>query len=330
MATPEENPVASHSVRADRTRRVARLVAVLNGHQKGATIQHIMRATNASRATAYRDLALLKESGYLLQVHTVNGEARYSLAVSELSTKPMGPKEHAAIALARRALSPIEGSWIVQELDATLKRAQGNDEPDTGVRLQLAPLAYRPDIVRTLHEAVTNRRKLRIRYQGVNDAIPSDRVVHPVELHVVDQQPYLIGWDDHKRAQRTFKVARISHAKILRHKAQPLRSPERRSSASSVKVWSSDPVEVRIRIAKSAARYVHEWPLVPGQILEAAPGGAVDVRARVYGIEETLRWVLRWGRNAEALEPRALRDRVRQELESALAGYRTKKVSQLK
>lgn len=131
-----------------------------------------MRAAPPLTATS-----LLRESGCLLQVETVNGGARYSLSASELSTKPMAPKG-------------------------------------------LAPLSYQPNILRTLHEAVTKRRKLRIRYRGANNATPADRMVHSIELHVVDQQPCLLAWDDHKLAQRTFKVTRISHAKILRDKAQ--------------------------------------------------------------------------------------------------------------
>jgi hypothetical protein len=69
----------------DRTRRVARLVAVLSRQPRGCSIQHLARATRRSRATTYRDLDLLRESGYALRVETLNGEARYSIAASALS-----------------------------------------------------------------------------------------------------------------------------------------------------------------------------------------------------------------------------------------------------
>ncbi|MEY4513636.1 MAG: hypothetical protein RLZZ450_5758, partial [Pseudomonadota bacterium] len=111
-------------MQVDRTRRVARLVAVLSRHPKGCTIGQVIRATGASRATAYRDLSLLRDSGYEVRVDTVNGEARYVVTASALATEPMTAKERAAIALARRALSSIEGSWVVRELDAVLERSR--------------------------------------------------------------------------------------------------------------------------------------------------------------------------------------------------------------
>jgi predicted DNA-binding transcriptional regulator YafY len=88
-----------------------------------------------------------------------------------------------------------------------------------------------------------------------------------------------------------------------------------------VKVWSTDPVDVRIRIAKPVARFVPEWPLTPTQQLEPGPRGAIDVCARVYGLRETLRWVLRWGQGAEVRAPQELRELVRIELAAALEGY---------
>ncbi len=276
----------------------------------------------------YRDLEILKESGYEVRAETANGRARYSLTASALASDTMTSGERAAIALARQALSSIEGSHLVRELDAVLGRARAVERLSSGVEIARTSIAFDPALLRTLHDAVARSRKLRIRYRGVSESAPQDRVVHPVSLYVVDQQPYLLAWDELRRAPRKFKIARVSQAKVLRDKALP-KQHERSASASSVKVWSTDPVDVRVRIAKSVARFLNEWPLVPAQTLEAALDGAVDVCARVFGIEETVRWVLRWGKNAEAIEPPALRARVQEELAVALANYDSAKSSQL-
>ncbi|HVZ36208.1 MAG TPA: WYL domain-containing transcriptional regulator [Polyangiaceae bacterium] len=308
--------------REERARRVARLVGVLGNAGKGCTIQQIVRTTKSSRATVYRDLELLREAGYAVQrVDTVNGEARYALAVSALAARAMTPHELAALALGRRALASVEGSQLVRELDAMLARAGDVSAEAPGVELALPALAHHPDVLRVLHEGVTQKRTLRIRYRGAKDEEGRDRVVHPVTLQVVDQQPYLIAWDELRRALRTFKVARVARAKLLRSKARATDEKPGDGRAKAVKVWSSEPVDVRIRIAKPVARFLAEWPLVPNQAVERGPDGTVDVCARVYGLEETLRWILRWGVHAEALEPAALRQRVREELAGALAAY---------
>src|SRR4051812_38635928 len=107
--------------RVDRTRRVARLISVLSGNKKGSTITQIMKATGTSKATAYRDLELVRESGYTLETATLNGEARYTLLASDFAREAMTAREHAALLLARRALSGVEGTWLARELDTILK-----------------------------------------------------------------------------------------------------------------------------------------------------------------------------------------------------------------
>ncbi len=114
------------------------------------------------------------------------------------------------------------------------------------------------------------------------------------------------------------QLARVSRAKLLRDKAPPAqRAAGDGAGTKAVKVWSSDPVEVRIRIARPVARFVAEWPLSSNQRVEKAPQGAVDVCARVYGLQESLRW----GKGAEVRAPRELRELVRGELAEALTAY---------
>lgn len=311
--------------RTERPKRIARLVTLLSTNKKGSTIGQIVRSTGTSRATAYRDLELLRDcgSGVQLQTITVNGEARYSLIGSALAINSMTAREHAAIALARRALSAVEGSWPVRELDALLERCRASLREDDGVLLKLGMLAYDPALLGVVHQAVTERRMLRIRYRGAQDDAQQNRSVHPHRLQVVDQQPYLLAWDEAKRAMRTFKLARMTQAKLLRAKARipPLALAEKATGAEPVKVWQSAPVAVRIRVAAPVVRYLREWPLVPSQQLEPAPRGAVDVCASILGIEEATRWVLRLGKNARVMEPPSLRARVLEELRGALAGY---------
>lgn len=104
--------------------------------------------------------------------------------------------------------------------------------------------------------------------------------------------------------------------------------------ASAVKTWQGDETRVRVRIAAEAAWSVGEYPLVAGQLVFHEPDGAVIVEADVAGLVEVSRWVLSWGRHAEALEPAALRERVRGELSVALGRYgegddvRSRKVSE--
>lgn len=311
--------------KTSRTHRTARLIQAIASRKNGITVRQLCAATGASRATLYRDFELLKESGYTVHTETVNGEARYHIAGSELAHRSLSPREHATAALARHALASLAGTSPMQEIERLLMRARGTPIESLSIDIASPSTRAHPDILRTLQDAAASQRVLIIRYRGANDAQPKQRRVHPIKLQVVDNTPYLIAWDEGAKAARTFKALRISVAKKLRDKC---RIPEQASTpqdprARSVKIWSGAPNDVRIRIAKNAARFASEWPLTPEQTLEPAARGAIDVCARVYGLEETLRWTLRWGQNAEALEPAELRARVEAELAAALARYTT-------
>ena len=89
----------------------------------------------------------------------------------------------------------------------------------------------------------------------------------------------------------------------------------------SVRVWHGDPVTVRVRLAPEVAAIAHEYPLIDDQRVTPERDGSVLVEARVAGIVEATRWVLAWGRAAEALAPPELREAVQGELEGAMARY---------
>jgi predicted DNA-binding transcriptional regulator YafY len=76
---------------------------------------------------------------------------------------------------------------------------------------------------------------------------------------------------------------------------------------------SADVHDVAVRIFPPQARVAHEYPLTSTQHIEP-DGDAVIVHAKVSGLEEVTRWVLRWGGDAQVLAPQALQDRLRTEL----------------
>jgi predicted DNA-binding transcriptional regulator YafY len=78
---------------------------------------------------------------------------------------------------------------------------------------------------------------------------------------------------------------------------------------------------VRILFSPSQAPYVVERRWVPDQSLEEGSDGSVILGFRTNSLFEVRRWVLSWGGDARVLEPDALAEDVRRELEGALIQY---------
>ncbi|HHH30869.1 MAG TPA: WYL domain-containing protein [Polyangiaceae bacterium] len=176
--------------------------------------------------------------------------------------------------------------------------------------------------VEAIERAIVAKRRLRLKYRAASTRATTWRDVDPAALRLADSELYLVGWDLGKEDWRIFKVARVEVAQLRDEPSEPHGVfDEARLFENSVRVWVADPVDVVVRLTPEVAHLVEEYPLHPNQRATKAPDGGVVVRARVAGTLEALRWVLGWGRAAEALEPSAFRLLVAEELRAAVKPY---------
>ncbi len=200
------------------------------------------------------------------------------------------------------------------------------------------------EMVRAVDHAIEQGTKVELVYRGAGAKVSSRRVVDPVQWRLCEQQLYLIAFDDTRSAWRTFKAGRIEAVQLMTEKASRHDDfDEEAMFGRSVRIWSGPTVDVAVRLSARVARFAAEWPLSQEQTVEVelsrdhgpGPNGTTDrqsappvgaeqpvvVRAKVAGTVEAMRWVLGWGREAEALSPPELRRRVAEEVAAATLAY---------
>jgi WYL domain len=96
--------------------------------------------------------------------------------------------------------------------------------------------------------------------------------------------------------------------------------PSHMSSAFGV-YRGGEPVDVVVRFAPAAARYVREARRHGSQELTPLPDGGVLARFTVSGTEEIKHWVLGFGAKAVIQEPECLRREVVEELRAMASTY---------
>ena len=193
-----------------------------------------------------------------------------------------------------------------------------------------AGLARKPSdgrFTRILGELVTGwaeRRKVRITYTMERTF---ERTVWPLFLEPspLGHGVYLLAWDQKLAAVRSYRLERMTDAKLLDETFSPPAGFDAGSHLGQAwGIWSpGDPVEVELLFAPAVARPVQESVWHPSQVLEPLPDGRVRLVLRVSSWLELRHWVLGWGESVEVVRPAELRSSIRNAVASLAHIYGT-------
>lgn len=293
------------------------LTLLLHDQNQGIGVARICRELDISRPTLYRYINFLKSAGVPIESTRVNGEVRYRLDGRALPSLGANDLQVAALQLARERLKPLDGTRLFAAVDELLGDNVGNGS----VRVRADAASHARGFAADIERAIDQGRLVRARYRPWGRSAQS-REFEPVKLLVYADHLYVHAWDLERRDWRTFKLARVESLTLGERSAQHPAYDDDELLRHAVGVWSGEPIDVRIKVRADFIRMAKEWPLHPEQNIDHHRHGWADLRATVAGLEECLRWVLRWGRYVFVEEPEELRRLVRHELETSLVNYR--------
>jgi predicted DNA-binding transcriptional regulator YafY len=179
-------------------------------------------------------------------------------------------------------------------------------------------------ILSVLGTGWAERRKVRITYTMERTF---DRVVWPLFLEPspLGHGIYLLAWDQKPAAVRSYRLERMTDAKLLDETFLPPAGFDVGSHLGQAwGIWSpGDPVEVELLFAPSVARRVQETVWHNSQILDPLSDGRIRMKLRVSSWLELQHWVLGWGESVEVLRPPELRASIRNAVASLAHIYGT-------
>lgn len=317
----------------DRAARYLKIARILHQHRSGIGAAAIADLVGVSKRTVYRDLgAMERDAG--LPIWQDSG--RYGLEQGAF-LPPLDLTLHEAMTLflAARALAKARDEYDSELIGAFVKLAAVLPAVLADhVQATADIVAARPPdqrftrVFRTLTEAWARGRVVEIAYdtaaydpsRGVRRARVRPYAIEPSALtHAL----YLIGFDEERDGQRTFKLERIRDASLTADSFDPTEGAG--TAALLARGWdviADQPLEtVVIRFSAEVARRVAETRWHASQVLEPQADGSLVWRGRVAGLHEIQVWVLGWGVDAEVLEPPELRANVADQLRAAASRY---------
>lgn len=288
-----------------------------------------------SRKTIVRDVAFMRDRLNLpIEFDPQLNAYRYTHPVSAFPTVQVSEGELLALLVARKALEQYRGTPFHRQLEISFDKLTGGlkdrisfspaDELQSvsfkNVGLGKADMA----VFNILSGAVLRQHEVVFNYRKPGETKTGPRRVQPYHLAHRENLWYLVAFDCERQALRTFALPRIAGPRALPETfvRPPDFSPEK-FFANALGVLSGErDYRVVIRFTAAVADRVREREWHESQEWRELPDGGLELKLRLGALPEIERWVLTWGVDAEVIQPKELRERLKATATSLAKVYR--------
>jgi len=276
-----------------------------------------------SYKTVQRDIDFMRDQMLLpIDYDSIKHGFHYTKPVTSFPTVNMTHGEVVSLLVAQKALEQYRGTAFEKPLRTAFdKMTETMREEGTFSLHELGQaVSFRPlgaavqemKVFEVLAHAVLESRVLEFDYQGLKANKAERRRVEPYHLGCIGNQWYVIAKDLVRGQMRTFALSRLT-------RPAPLKKTFQRPADFSVAEMMGDsfaafqstkPARVRIRLDSIGARLASERLWHKSQKLKPLASGGAELTLNVGIAPDLENWILSWGRHAEVLEPKELREQI--------------------
>ncbi|MCB1552904.1 MAG: YafY family transcriptional regulator [Xanthomonadales bacterium] len=320
----------------DRYERLQTLHRLLSKSRYPVSLGKLMDELGCSRATVYRDIAYLRDAMGAPVEKNADPEGFYYDTTDgprfELPGLWLNSDELHALVAAQQlfdrsapgvlssALAPLK-----ERIDELLsEQAKGKRFPVERVRVVAAGSRSVDEAAfRLIATATLERTRIEFDYRARSTNTPTRRKVSPQRLTHYRDNWYLDAWDHDREALRSFALDRIAHPQRGKEVAIDVQESELDAHLASGYGIFSGPAKAwaTLRFSPHAARWVADEHWHSKQQGQYLPDGRYELRLPYSNPRELLMDVLRYGPDAEVVEPASLRSEMRIMLQLAMSAY---------
>jgi len=232
-----------------------------------------------------------------------------------------------ALLVAGKAMEQYQGTPVANELERIFgKMVSGmTDKITVQPELVFARFSFtappaRPvaiEIWKTVVRGLAGQKMVKIVYKSQNAQQSKQHLLSPYHIANLQGEWYIFGFSDADGELRQFSLARIQKAQLTERSFDV---PEDFSAEKLLKhtfsrfVGSNKPFTIRLLFPKEAVAWVMEREWHSGQKIQPRAHGGIELEFQAYGLFEVFRWIMAWGRYVQVLEPKELKDMVRDEV----------------
>ena len=315
-----------------------RIFTILNHlkNNNGLTASRLAQLCSTTERTIYRDVKKLDDLGF--QVISM-GKKGYYLIDAPQTNYPakLTQEEYLALHLfhSMACQNKDQKSILAKYYNSAMKKVMSslkvaNNQTDLTKSLNERIRIYdnqlnkeQLDFTKVLVEAFLNNLAVYCSYDSAVSKTVIERAIDPYYLIARAGNYYLIAYCHHHKEIRTYRLSRFKKIGLT---AQNFSLPKDFDIDDYLSnTWQifdeNENITFKVRFAKTITRYVKEELYYADPILTELPGGDLLMEVTVKSGNEFLRWLMKYGSQAEILNPKKYREQMKQELEAMLELY---------
>lgn len=318
--------------RNDQAVRQLIVLKKLESSRQGLTLEQLAEGLDLSATrhprTLRRDLDAIESAGYPLLTERIDGRTRWKLldGVRQTPALRFSPTELMALTLSRRLVAPLDGTAVHASLQSALSKASAALPPEGLALVQqlegtfsvgLGPhkrYKQHRDIVERVTHAITDKKRIQMRYDSASRGRVTRREVDPYRLWYASGGLYLIGYCHLRKEPRMFAVERIKSVTPTELPYQiPLHFDFDAFVEDSLTVMRGPRIDIELEFDKPTAAWVKDRMWHPSQRLTRLSRGRLRMALSIAETRELIGWILSFGHGVKVLHPDTLRTAVKDE-----------------
>jgi proteasome accessory factor B len=299
------------------------------------TCTQLGRDLEVARKTLVRDFAFMRDRlGLPVEFDPVRNTYRYTEPVGAFPTLQISEGEVFSLLIAQKALEAYRGTPFHRQLSTSFAKLTAglretvsftpSAEANAVSFKQFGIGKSDAEVFARLSQAVVRQLEVEFDYRKPGEAAGERRQVRPYHLTNRQNLWYLVAFDVGRGAMRTFALPRVADVAVAKTKFRrdEAFSPEAFfAKALGAHSGGAGNFKVVIRFGRGSADRIREREWHESQTLRDLADGGAELTLRLGALEEIERWILEWGPEAEAVQPRELRERLRETARALLELY---------
>lgn len=293
-------------------------------NRPGISAKELADRLEVNIRTIYRDIQWLRDQGFPIENYGKNTGYRFS---TQFAMYPLEwtAEERRAISFLPTVLEQLKGLVspetlsALEKIVAVIRKKRLEEETwfeHLAQSIQVGTPAYMPEtknFLSVILEAIHSRRTIQATYFTQSRLARTERKIDPYFLVPRELRFYVVGYCHLKKDIRIFRLSRFENVVLLprRFTMKDFDLAQYLKNTWSI-IRGDDHIQFKIKFSPSIAGYIKEEEMFLRPILRDMDDGSLLMEVTVNHEQEFLKWLMQYGPEAEILQPRKYREKMKE------------------